>query len=37
MTGRKTALKTVHTIQNFQPRLWMSLGVISTMTKLVIL
>ena len=35
MTGKKNALKTVNTIQNFQPRFWMPMGVISTMTKFV--
>ena len=37
MTGIKAALKTVKTIQNFQPRFWIPIGVISTITKFVIL
>lgn len=35
MTGMKAVLKTVKTIQNFHPRFWIPIGVISTMTKLV--
>lgn len=35
MIGMKAALNTVKTIQNFQPRFWIPMGVISTMIKLV--
>lgn len=37
MTGKKAALKTVQMIQNCQPIVWIPIGVISTITKFVIL